>query len=184
MHKKSLMKGELTMGKMSVKDNKTIYQIVREELSLSREKAGELLEGISPERLERIENEKSQPHPDEVKLMAEKYGRPELQNHYCANQCPLGEDRVPEIKMRELSNIVLEMLSSLNAMENEKDRFIDIAADGHVSGDEIKDFVKIEKELERISAAVGAMQLWADKMVANGAINRDEYERCRKELDK
>ena len=46
------------MAKVSTKENKTIYQIVREELGLSREKASELLGGISPERIERIENEK------------------------------------------------------------------------------------------------------------------------------
>lgn len=165
------------MGKISTKENKTAYQLIREELGLSREKASELLEGIPPERIERIENEKSAPHPDEVKIMAEKYNKPELRNYYCANQCPLGEDHVPEVKVKDLSRIVLEMLSSLNTVQRNKDKLIDIAADGEISDDEIKDFVQIEKELERISMTVDALQLWAEKMVTTGSINKKLYEK-------
>ena len=171
------------MGKISTKENKTAYQLVREELGLSRERASELLEGISPERIERIENEKSAPHPDEVKIMAEKYNEPELRNYYCANQCPLGEDHVPEVKVKDLSRIVLEVLSSINSVQKNKDKLIDIAADGEISNDEIKDFVQIEKELERISMTVDALQLWAEKMVATGAINRELYEKCLAEYE-
>ena len=46
------------MARISVKKNKTDFQLSREELGYSRERASELLEFISPERLERIENEK------------------------------------------------------------------------------------------------------------------------------
>ena len=83
------------MGRVSTKENKTIYQNLREELDLSREKASELLEGITPERLERIENEKTVPHPEEVLLMSDKYKAPDLCNYYCANECPIGEQYVP-----------------------------------------------------------------------------------------
>ena len=51
------------MGRISMKENKNIYHICREELGLSREKASELLEVIPPERIEKIENEKSLPRP-------------------------------------------------------------------------------------------------------------------------
>ena len=52
------------MGRASKKENKNRYQLAREELGLTREKAGELLEVIPPERIEKIENERSCPHPD------------------------------------------------------------------------------------------------------------------------
>lgn len=71
------------MGRISKKENKNIYQTRREELGLSRDKASELLETITPERIEKIENEKSTAHPDEVMLMAEKYKLPLLCNYYC-----------------------------------------------------------------------------------------------------
>lgn len=54
------------MGRASTKQNKNIYQLSREELGLSREKASDLLVTVPPERIEKIESEKSLPHPDEV----------------------------------------------------------------------------------------------------------------------
>lgn len=49
------------MGRSSTRENKTRYQLAREELGLSREKASELLETIAPERIEKIESERSLP---------------------------------------------------------------------------------------------------------------------------
>ena len=46
------------MGRKSVKENKNRYQEIREELNLTREQASELLEFVSADRLEKIENEK------------------------------------------------------------------------------------------------------------------------------
>lgn len=163
------------MGRASTKENKNRYQLIREELGLSREKAGELLEIISPERLEKIENERSAPHPDEVMLMARKYRKPSLCNYYCSNQCPIGQQYVPEVQVKELSSIVLEMLASLNAVHRQKDRLIEIAADGRISGDEIDDFIYIQEELERISITVEMLQLWAERMLANGIIDSEQY---------
>ena len=57
------------MGKKSVKKNKNIYQICREGLELTREKASELLETISADRIEKIESGKSLPRPDEIALL-------------------------------------------------------------------------------------------------------------------
>ena len=64
------------MGRASTRENKNIYQTTREAMHLTREAAGELLESIPPERIEKIENERSLPHPDEVLTMAEKYKQP------------------------------------------------------------------------------------------------------------
>lgn len=163
------------MGRISVKENKTVYHVIREGLGLSRAQASELLESMTPERIERIENEKSLPQPDEVKIMAEKYKEPDLRNYYCANQCPLGIDYVPEVKIKDLANIVLEMLSLSNSMDKKKERLIEIAADGAISGDEMKDFVFIENELEHIAMTVDTLQLWIEKMRANGSIDEALY---------
>ena len=163
------------MGRASTKENKNRYQLIREELGLSREKASELLETISPERLEKIENERSEPHPDEVLLMSQRYRKPSLCNYYCSNQCPIGQEYVPEVQVKELSSIVLEMLASLNAVHKQKDRLIEIAADGKISGEEIDDFIYIQEELERISITVETLQLWSERMLANGIIDEEAY---------
>ena len=115
------------------------------------------------------------PHPDEVLVMAEKYKQPSLCNYYCANQCPIGQQYVPEVKIKDLSQIVLEMLASLNSMGKQKDRLIEITADGKVTGDELEDFIYIQEELERISIAVETLQLWSERMLATGAIDVEQY---------
>ena len=163
------------MGRSSTRENKTRYQLAREELGLSREKASELLETIAPERIEKIESERSLPRPDEVLIMAEKYKTPSLCNYFCARQCPIGQQYVPEIRNSELSDNVLKMLASLNAMDRKKERLIEIAADGTISKDELDDFVRIQKELERISVTVETLQLWVEKMLANGRIDTEAY---------
>lgn len=163
------------MGRVSVKENKNKYHLAREELGLSRERASELLEVIPPERIEKIENEKTCPHPDEVLLMSQKYKKPSLCNYYCSNECPIGKEYVPEIQIKELSSIVIEMLAALNSVGKAKDRLIEIAADGIISEDEIDDFIHIQNELERISITVETLQLWAEKMLANGIIDPEQY---------
>lgn len=153
------------MARISSKEKKTIYQQKREELGLSREKAAELLRFISPERIERIESGKSNAHPDEVVLMAEKYRCPYLCNSYCANECEIGRQYVPEIKDKALSQIILEMLASLNAMQRKQERLIEITSDGIIQKEEYRDFLLIQAELEKISVTVESLQLWAEKNI-------------------
>jgi len=168
------------MARVSTKENKNIYQLTREGLKLSREAASELLGTIPPERIEKIENERSLPHPDEVLVMSEKYKQPNLCNYYCSNQCPIGQEYVPEIKIKDLSQIVLEMLASLNSMNKQKERLIEITADGKISGDELEDFIFIQEELERISITVETLQLWSERMLATGVIDKEQYNAHRK----
>ena len=78
-------------------------------------------------------------------------------------------------EMKELSAIVLEMLASLNAMDKKKERLIEITADGQISSDEIDDFIRIRQELERISVTVETLQLWTERMLANGQIDAEAY---------
>ena len=164
------------MARKSTRENKNIYQLTREGLDLTREETSELLETMSPERIEKIESERSMPHPDEVLLMSDKYKQPTLCNYYCANECPIGAQYVPEVKIKDLSQIVLETIASLNSMQKKKDRLIEITVDGHISGDELSDFVHIQEELEKISVAVETLQLWCERMLDTGAIDRDQYE--------
>ena len=164
------------MARKSTKENKNIYQRTREGLGLTREDASELLVTMSPERIEKIENERSSPHPDEVLLMSDKYKQPTLCNYYCANQCPIGQQYVPEVKIKDLSQIVLETIATLNSMQRQQERLIEITVDGRVAGDELADFVHIQEELEKISIAVETLQLWCERMLDTGSIDRLQYE--------
>lgn len=160
------------MGRKSTKENKNIYQTSREAADLTREAASELLEFISSDRIEKIENEKSLPHPDEILAMADCYKNPSLCNYYCSHECPIGQEYIPEVKFKELSQITLEMLASLNSLEKEKNRLIEITVDGEISDDEMHDFEKIQEQLSQISLAIDSLQLWVQKAIADGKIAR------------
>ena len=167
------------MARASTKENKSLYQQKREELGLSREKAAELLRFITPERIERIESGKSNAHPDEVVLMAEKYQCPHLCNYFCANECEIGKQYVPEIKPRDLSQIILEMLASLNAMQRKQERLIEITSDGIIQDEEIRDLITIQENLEKISVTVETLQLWVEQKLASGDIDMETYNKIR-----
>ena len=163
------------MGRISTKENKTLYQLARERLGLSREKASELT-GIEPSKIERIENEKIlQISPYDVCDMASAYKEPMLCNHYCSNECPIGMKYVPEVKMESLKEITIEMLASLNSLEKQEDRMLEIARNGRVEESELEDFVFIQKELEQLSAAVDSLRMWSERMMATGSIDEKRY---------
>lgn len=163
----------------------TIYKEIRNKYDLTREqvcdKATQLNKVLQKERLERIENAKYPITPEEVMTLAELYGEPSLCNYYCSNECPIGEKYVPEIKVKDLAQIVLEMLSSLNTLKKRQERLIEITADGIIANEEIKDFVDIQKELEKISVTVETLQLWVEHMIANNQIDIEEYNRIKKQ---
>ena len=158
------------MGRKSTRENKNIYQTSREEVGLTREAAAEQLKFISSDRIEKIESEKSFPHPDEILAMADCYKNPSLCNYYCSHECPIGQEYVPEVKSKELSQITLEMLASLNSLEKEKTRLIEITVDGIISDDEMEDFKHIQEQLEQISMAIDSLQLWVQKAIMDGKI--------------
>jgi len=168
------------MGRASIKENKKIYQTVREELGYSREKAAEVLEVIPPERIEKIENERTLAHPEEILIMAEKYKAPYLCNYFCSSECPIGKTFIPEIKTKDLSKIVLGMLSSLNSMRKRQEQLIEIAADDKIDSSEIEDFVEIRENLDKISVSIEALRLWMEQMLATGQIDRKKYDEIRR----
>ncbi len=158
------------MGRKSNKDDKSVYQELREKCDLTREKASELIGFISAAKLEKIENGKVSVQPEDVIALAQCYKSPELCNYYCSNECPIGQQYVPEIKVKDLAQIAIETLNSLNRMNREKDRLLEIVEDGQVTPDEYNDFFEIKKTLEKISLSVDTLQLWVDKSIADGII--------------
>ena len=154
------------MGRRSTKENKTIWQITREELGLTREKAGELIPGFSPERIEKIENGRTQIQPEDALLLAEYYKAPALVNYYCCNECPIGESHAVRAESKELTQIAVETLNAVNQMSRIKDRLLEIAEDGKVCTDELEDFMKIKSVLDKLSQSVSNLQLWMDEQIA------------------
>lgn len=158
------------MGKRSTKENKCAYQLAREAAGLTREQASEAMEYISDDRIEKIERGVLSAHPEEVITMSECYKDATLCNYYCSHECPIGQKYIPEVQIKDLSQITLEMLASLNAMEKEKNRLIEITVDGKITDDERPDFEKIQQELRDISISIQSMQMWIEHTTLTGEI--------------
>ena len=156
------------MGRRSTKENKSVWQTTREDLGLTREKAGELIPGFSPERIEKIENGRTQIQPEDAILLAEYYHAPSLLNHYCCEECPIGQVHAVRTESKELAQIAVETLNAVNKMNRSKDRLLEIAEDGRVRADEYADFIEIKATLDRIVQSVSNLQLWVDEQIAAG----------------
>lgn len=159
------------MSKKSNKIDKNIYMLCREAVRLTREAAAEKLGFISEDRIYRIEKG-ALPDPEEVLTMARCYNSPTLCNYYCANECRIGQEYVPEVKIKELSQITLEMLATLNSLNKDKERLIEITVDGAITEDELPDFLAIQDSLEKLSLAVSSLRLWVDQKIAEGKIDK------------
>ena len=92
------------MGKKSVKEDKNIYFRSREAAGLTRAEASEKT-FISESRIEKIEYNNGVPRPDEVIAMAHAYNAAHLCNYYCSHDCQIGQKYVPEVRIKDLSQI-------------------------------------------------------------------------------
>lgn len=170
------------MGKRSLKENKNLYFRSREEAGLTRAQASEATGFLSESQIEKIEYEKTSVHPEDVLAMARAYQKPALCNFYCSHECPIGQEYVPEVKLKSLAQIILEILNSLNALNKEKERLVEITIDGIIDQNELRDFVIIEKKLKEASLTIDALQLWASNTIAEGKINAEELEEARRKF--
>ena len=150
------------MARKSTKEDKSIYQLYREEAGLTRAQASEALSFITESRIERIEYG-ALPQPEEVVQMALVYKKPELCNYYCSHECRIGQEYVPEIKVTGLQQIILEMLASLNVLNRDKERLIEISADGEITETEMTDFMSIRDNLDEMSLIIDSLKFWIDK---------------------
>ena len=160
------------MGSRSTKENKSIWQVTRENLGLTREKAADLIPGFSPERIEKIENGRTQIQPEDVMLLAEYYKAPALRNYYCTNECPIGQLRALPTESKELAQIAVETLNAVNRLSKNRDRLLEIVEDGQVEEDEYADFAEIKATLDRIALSVSNLQLWVDEQIAAGNLKK------------
>lgn len=169
------------MGKKSIKRDKSIYQIARENADLTREEAGALI-FLSEDTIEKIESGKRLARPEEVLKMSDAYKDAHLCNAYCAHECAIGKEYVPEIKADNLQQIVLSMISSLNFVQKEKDRLIDIVEDGIIEENELEDFLIIQSKLEKISMSVEALQLWVENVIDAGGLDEEKLNQIKNKI--
>ncbi len=158
------------MGKKATKAADNMYYLARCEAAeinddfSSREKAAEIMD-MDRTRLARIELDTVAPYPEEVKAMAKAYNVPELCNSYCARECPIGRDNVPEVKIVDFDRLALKVLGSLKDIDSLRASLIAISEDGIIEEKERPAFQEILDSLEKISTNAKALQLWAMKNI-------------------
>lgn len=159
------------MGRQPTKAKDNVYCKARKEAALyderlkSREGAAEML-GLHPSTLADYELGNTKVMPvDKVVLMSDLYNAPELKNHYCKYQCPIGADKDIATEIKGIQDIVINMLYVLNA-ENVaviENRLIDIAKDGKVNEDEKEDLNNILSLLSELTAKIEELRLLYEK---------------------
>lgn len=153
--------------KSSVKD-KNIFLTSREEAEngsstgFTRAEAAEKLY-ISADRLFDIEHGNVLPKPDEIINIASLYRVPALPNYYCTHICEIGQKYVPQAKEQSISQIMLEMIVTLNTLNAQKERLAEITVDGQITDDEVADFKKIRQSLNQFSSTLESFKIWLDE---------------------
>ena len=164
------------------KETTNIYLLKRKELGWSREYAAEMI-GISDDKLERIENEKQHPNPQDVLIMSDVYQAPELCNYYCSRDCEIGRSYVPEVPKAELPGIILHLLDSVYAVEDIEKILVKITADNMIDESEVEDLANAQYTLERLSIMIEALQLCVERKIDKGEISLSAYEAAYKKAE-
>ena len=155
------------MSNITAKTSSNIFYKARceaathnEQLS-SREGAAEYM-SIDRGRLYRIESGIAVPYPEEIKLMADLYNAPELENYFCRTMCPLGCE-MPKAELADLDRITVRILSAFRKIGKTRETLLDITADGVIDESEKPQLEEIMKNLEEIEEITQSMKLWIKK---------------------
>lgn len=152
----------------------SIYRSKRAALGWSREYAAEQI-GISDDKLERIENLKQMPNPQDVLIMSDVYQAPELCNYYCSRECEIGQQYVPEVPDTELPGIILHLLNSVYEVEDIEKVLVRITADNVIDAAEVESLASAQYTLEQLSIMIEALQLCVERKIDKGEIDRKAY---------
>lgn len=155
------------MGTNPTKAADNIYCKCRKEAAKyndklhSREGAAEML-GYSSSSLAGWELGTDRPSPEAVMLMSDIYRAPELRNHFCRNECPLGGN-TPELSVCELDRITVKAMSSLRKISRVKEQLLDITEDGTISDTEKPALEEIIQSLDEVSGIAQSLKAWVER---------------------
>lgn len=159
------------MASDCMKSNENIYFRCRKEAARyndklnSREGAADLL-GISVSSLADYELGTTKVVPvDKVVLMADLYNAPELLNHYCKHECPIGCRMDIPTEVEPLENVTLKLLDLLHPerIQLRMNILTHIAVDGKVSEEERDSMEEVTSYLNDVKNAVEKLSLYNKK---------------------
>ena len=159
------------MGRAATKAASNIWYQARMEAAKGNEKllsrfgaADEA--GMSEDAIKNTELglEKCMP-VDKAVILADLYGAPELLNHYCLNECPIGRNRAISAEVLPIERITCKLVKLLKSERVEKitDSLLDIAEDGEVSKEERESLRDAVAYLETLSKAISELKIVSEK---------------------
>ena len=138
-------------------ENRNIYQIARESVGLTQERAAELLD-ISVESIRAYEGFKRIPPNKVVVKMIEIYNTQYLAYQHIKNNSEDLQSYLPNINLKDLPSAILKLQKEVSDYIKVKDDLIDITYDGVIDDSERPRFEKIIKELDDIVEAVMSLK--------------------------
>lgn len=154
------------MGRKATKATDNVWYQARIKASAyddrlaSREGAAELL-GMSVSAVADAELGLSKVMPvDKAVLMADLYNAPQLLNHFCLHECPIGSRHAISENLSSIEHVTVNLLKGLQVdnLSELKKTLIEIAADGVVDQEELIDFNEVVEYLEEVSRTVSELK--------------------------
>lgn len=144
-----------------------------DERLYSREGAAEML-GMSVSSVADAELGLTKCMPvDKAVLMADLYKAPQLLNHYCLHECPIGCRHSLSESVVDIDRVTVKLLRSLRVenLEEIKDKLLDISEDGIVSEDEKPELQEVIKYLDKLATTVSELKIIGEIALGGGRPN-------------
>lgn len=95
---------------------------------------------------------------DKAVILADLYNAPELLNHYCMYQCPIGQNHPISDNVTSIECVTVKLLKELRAsrVEHMMDKLVDIAGGGKT--EECGDLEEVVRYLDGIAKAVSELK--------------------------
>lgn len=90
---------------------------------------------------------------DKAVLMADLYHAPQLLNHYCLNECPIGRNRPISDQVVTVDRAAVKLFSLLQSdkVKAVRNLLLKISEDGHVTSEDEADLAKVVDYLDSLS---------------------------------
>ena len=159
------------MGRDASKSIGNVWREARIEASKWNETLGSQdnvvdLIGVSRDTIRRVETAANKVMPVDVAvLLADLYNAPELLNHYCIHECPIGSRRSLSENSYEIDRATVRITQILRkeTVQWIKHGLQDIAMDGKISDDEIEAFDEIMEGLKEVSKIISELEIIRDR---------------------
>ena len=140
-----------------------MYKQARKQARLSIEEAAFQLH-IAPRTLCKYESGELRVPPETAIRMGQVYNMPELPLNHCAKHCAIGRIYHPVFELGNVATGTLQLMRELRDVNERMGALVNIAADGHISPEELPEFETILQELAELGEAIERMRLLAKKV--------------------